>query len=95
VNEAFDHEVDVLIVASGNGALTSALTCYELGVTDVLVVEKGEKMGGTSAFSGGGVWIPCNRYAKEAGAEDSLEDAREYLRRYRQINFSKPTCSTK
>ena len=53
MNEAFDHEVDVLIVASGNGALTSALTCYELGDTDVLVVEKGEKIGGTSAFPGG------------------------------------------
>ena len=77
MSEAFDHEVDVLIIGSGNGALTSALTCYELGVTDVLVVEKGEKIGGTSAFSGGGVWIPCNRYAQEAGAEDSLEDARE------------------
>ncbi|MCS5571474.1 MAG: FAD-binding protein, partial [Pseudomonadales bacterium] len=80
MSEAFDHEVDVLIVGSGNGALTSALACYELGVTDVLLVEKGEKIGGTSAISGGGVWIPCNRYAREAGTEDSLEDAREYLR---------------
>jgi len=80
MSQAFDHEVDVLVVGTGNGALTSALTCYELGVTDVLLVEKGEKIGGTSAFSGGGVWIPCNRYARESGAEDSLEDAREYLR---------------
>ena len=47
MSEAFDHEVDVLIVGSGNGALTSALACYELGVTDVLLVEKGEKIGGT------------------------------------------------
>ena len=79
-NEPYEHEVDVLVVGSGNGAMTAALSCYELGVTDVLLVEKGEKFGGTSAMSGGGVWIPCNRYAKEAGAKDSLEEAREYLR---------------
>ncbi len=78
--DGFDHEVDVLIVGSGNGAMTAALCCYELGITDVLLIEKGDKVGGTSAISGGGVWIPCNRYAKAAGAEDSLEDAREYLR---------------
>ena len=78
--DQFDHEVDVLVVGSGNGALTAALCAHELGSRDVLVVEKGEKFGGTSAVSGGGVWIPCNRYAREAGAEDSAEDAREYLR---------------
>ena len=80
MQEKFDHEVDVLIVGSGNGAMTAALCCHELGVTDVLIVEKSNKVGGTSAISGGGVWIPCNRYAKAAGAEDSLQDAREYLR---------------
>ena len=36
--------------------------------------------GTTSATSGGGIWIPCNRYAREAGAEDSLDAARQELR---------------
>ncbi len=72
--------VDVLVVGSGNGGLTAALCAYEMGLKDVLVVEKSELYGGTSASSGGGVWIPCNRYAREAGAQDSFEEAREYLR---------------
>ena len=72
--------VDVLVVGSGNGGLTAALCAYEFGLKDVLVVEKSELYGGTSASSGGGVWIPCNRYAREAGAQDSFEEAREYLR---------------
>ena len=75
-----NHTVDLLIVGSGNGALTAALCAYEFGVRDVLVVEKTAQYGGTSATSGGGIWIPCNRYAREAGAEDSLDAAREYLR---------------
>lgn len=76
---AQDFSVDVLVVGSGNGALTAALCAYELGVRDVLVVEKSDRYGGTSATSGGGVWIPCNRYAREAGAQDSLKEASEYL----------------
>src|SRR5437868_6025530 len=74
------HHVDLLIVGSGNGGLTAALSAYEMGVKDVLVIDKAAKFGGTSATSGGGVWIACNRYAREAGAQDSLEEVREYLR---------------
>ncbi|WP_101760570.1 FAD-binding protein [Oceanicoccus sp. KOV_DT_Chl] len=76
----WDYSVDVLVVGSGNGALTSALCCYEMGAKDVLVIEKADKYGGTSAVSGGGVWIPNNRYAKAAGANDSYEDAKQYLK---------------
>jgi 3-oxosteroid 1-dehydrogenase len=71
--------VDAVVVGSGNGALACALCLYELGVRDVLVIEKAAKYGGTSATSGGGVWVPCNRYARAAGAADSFEDARAYL----------------
>ena len=72
--------VDALVVGSGNGALTAALCAYELGVRDVLVVEKSPLYGGTSATSGGGIWIPCSRYARAAGAADSYEEALEYVR---------------
>ncbi len=75
----WDHSVDVVIIGSGNAALTSALCNYEMGSRDVLIVEKTSQYGGTSAIGGGGVWIPCNHYAMEAGAEDNLDDALTYL----------------
>ncbi len=77
--QPWDHSVDVIVVGSGNGGLTAALSNYEMGSRDVLVIEKADKIGGTSATSGGGIWIPCSHYARECGAEDSLEEAREYL----------------
>ena len=58
----YDHEYDVIVVGSGNGALTSAI-CSHDGGAKVLVIEKSNQFGGTSATSGGGVWIPNNRYA--------------------------------
>lgn len=75
----WDKEVDLLIIGSGNGAMTGAICAHDMDAGDVLVVEKGAHFGGTSALSGGGVWVPCNRYAKAAGAEDSFEDAYAYL----------------
>jgi 3-oxosteroid 1-dehydrogenase len=73
--------VDVLVVGSGNGALTAALCAHELGVKNVLVIEKSDQMGGTSATSGGMIWIPSTRSALEGGAQDSPEAALDYLRR--------------
>ncbi len=75
----WNYSVDVLVVGSGNGGLTAALCCDEMGAGDVLVIEKSELFGGTSSVSGGGVWVPCNRYAKVAGAEDSFAKAKTYL----------------
>jgi 3-oxosteroid 1-dehydrogenase len=78
--QQWDFSFDVVVVGSGNGGQTAALCSYEMGTKDVLVIEKSNLYGGTSAISGGGVWIPGNRYAKEAGAEDSIEKAKTYLR---------------
>ncbi len=75
----WDKEVDLLIIGTGNGAMTTAICAYEMGVEDILLVEKSDKIGGTSALSGGGIWVPNNRYAKAAGAEDSIEQAKQYL----------------
>lgn len=75
----WDREVDVLVVGTGNGALTAALCNWEMGSRDVLIIEKTDKVGGTSATSGGGIWIPDNHYAKACGADDSAEDAKKYL----------------
>lgn len=76
-----DHLVDLLVVGSGNGALTAALCAYEFGIKHVLVIEKTDQYGGMSATSGGMVWIPCNREAHELGAQDSAEEAYAYLKR--------------
>ncbi len=75
----WDKTVDVVIVGSGNGALSNALCNYEMGSKDLLVIEKTAQYGGTSAIGGGGVWIPCNHYAMAVGAEDNIEDAMTYL----------------
>ena len=78
--QQWDYSFDVVIVGSGNGGMTAALCSYEMGVKDVLVIEKSNLYGGTSSISGGGVWIPCNRYARAAGADDSIAKAKTYLR---------------
>ena len=78
--QQWDYSFDVVVVGSGNGGLTAALCAYEMGTKDVLVIEKSDLYGGTSSISGGGVWIPCNRYANEAGAGDSIAAAKTYLR---------------
>ena len=74
----WDEEFDVVVVGTGNGALTSAIVAHD-GGAKVLIIEKSTKFGGSSASSGGGVWVPNNRYAKAAGADDSADDARAYL----------------
>jgi 3-oxosteroid 1-dehydrogenase len=76
----WDKTVDCLVVGSGNGGMTAALCCYEMGARNVLVIEKGAKYGGTSATSGGGIWVPCSHYTIDAGGQDSPAEAREYLR---------------
>ena len=75
----WDREVDVLVVGTGNGGLTAAVCNWEMGTKNVLIIEKQDKVGGTSASSGGGIWIPNSHYAKEVGAKDSVEDAKTYL----------------
>lgn len=75
----WDKEVDVLVVGSGAGGLMSALVAAEKGAS-ALVVEKEPLWGGTSATSGGGIWIPASDQAREAGFEDNPEDAFTYVR---------------
>jgi 3-oxosteroid 1-dehydrogenase len=76
----WDHTVDLLVVGSGAGALTTAIAAHDRGAR-VLVVEKAPVYGGSSAMSGGSVWIPNNHLMVEAGVNDSPEDALRYLQR--------------
>jgi succinate dehydrogenase/fumarate reductase flavoprotein subunit len=70
---------DVLVIGSGAGGLSTAITAKKAGL-DVLVIEKEDFFGGTTAFSGGVLWIPGNAHARKAGIGDSPQAARTYLR---------------
>lgn len=70
---------DVIVVGSGAAGMTAALTARKQGL-EVLVLEKAATFGGTSARSGGWLWIPCNPLAVKAGVADSIDAARTYLR---------------
>jgi len=74
-----EHEVDVLVIGSGAGGLTSAITAHEHGA-NVLVVEKSDQIGGTSATSGGGIWIPCNHLMEKHGQTDTPKAALTYMK---------------
>ncbi|MCP5156258.1 MAG: FAD-binding protein [Ectothiorhodospiraceae bacterium] len=70
--------VEIVVVGSGAAALGAALTAA-VGGAEVLVLEKSESLGGTSAMSGGAVWVPCNHVARAHGLSDSPEEALDYL----------------
>jgi 3-oxosteroid 1-dehydrogenase len=73
------HDRDVLIIGSGSAALSAALTAA-VGGLRVTIFEKTEFIGGTSAMSGAGTWVPANHHAQEGGINDSVEEAIAYLR---------------
>jgi 3-oxosteroid 1-dehydrogenase len=55
----WDHTVDLLVVGSGAGAMVAALTAHDRG-GGALLIEKSARYGGSSAMSGGGLWVPNN-----------------------------------
>jgi succinate dehydrogenase/fumarate reductase flavoprotein subunit len=72
-------ECDVLVVGSGGGGLAVATASAHLGLK-VIVAEKDKFIGGTTALSGGFMWIPCAPVSIAAGVKDSREAAEVYLR---------------
>jgi 3-oxosteroid 1-dehydrogenase len=73
-----DPEFDVVVAGSGAAGMTAALTAASQGLS-VVVIEKTSYFGGSTARSGGGVWVPCNSVLKQAGVRDSEEQASSYL----------------
>jgi succinate dehydrogenase/fumarate reductase flavoprotein subunit len=69
---------DLLVAGSGAGGMTSAIVARKNGL-DVIVAEKEPVMGGTTALSGGYLWVPNNTINKAAGTKDSVDAARTYL----------------
>jgi 3-oxosteroid 1-dehydrogenase len=72
----FDY--DVIVVGTGAGGMAAALSAAIRGLS-VLVVEKTEFFGGTTAYSAGAIWIPNSSHIRRACGGDSLEKARAYL----------------
>lgn len=75
---ARDLACDVLIAGSGAGALAGALLAATAGLRTV-VVEKTDLFGGTTAYSGGGLWMPLSGPNRRAGVDDSREEVDHYL----------------
>ena len=73
------HECDVAVIGSGAAGLSAALAARVHGA-EVIVLEKSGYFGGTSAMSGGCVWVPCHHHQAGIGVEDSREEALEYIR---------------
>ena len=71
---------DVVVVGSGGAGLVAACAAADLGLS-VVVLEASPQLGGTTALSGGQMWVPCNAPMARAGREDSAEHAMTYLRR--------------
>ncbi|OAJ53192.1 3-oxosteroid 1-dehydrogenase [Paraburkholderia ginsengiterrae] len=72
------HVFDVVVVGAGAGGMLAACRAADRGLSAV-VIEKSEVYGGTSAVSGGGIWIPCNHHIAELGVTDTREAARTYI----------------
>lgn len=85
----WDHEVDFLAIGSGGGGMTAALTAHEYGL-DTLVIEKADVYGGTTALSGGVIWIPNNHHMASAKIDDSEEEALVYLEQVVSDDVPKP-----
>jgi 3-oxosteroid 1-dehydrogenase len=77
----WDHETDILVVGSGVGAATAAITAHGNG-DKVLVLEKAPITGGTSAKSAGVLWIPNNFALREKGIKDKRGDCLKYMARF-------------
>jgi len=72
-------EYDAIVLGAGAAGMTAAAVAATGGLR-VLLIEKSAQVGGTTAISGGMVWIPANAKMAEAGIADTAEQARLYLR---------------
>ncbi|MBN8963180.1 MAG: FAD-dependent oxidoreductase [Rhizobiales bacterium] len=80
------YDCDVLVVGSGAAGMSAAVTAAHRGLK-VLIVEKEPRFGGTTARSGGWLWIPGTSLARAWGIEEAPDAARTYLRHEAGNNF--------
>ena len=75
----FDHVTDVLVIGSGGGGMTAALAADAAGL-DTVVVEKSARFGGSTALSGGGIWVPGAPSQRREGYAPDPDDVFRYLK---------------
>src|SRR5688572_32479088 len=76
----WEIETDVVVVGTGGAGMTAALAAKSQGA-EVVVLEKAPKVGGTTAVSGGVVWVPNNHHMAAIGVSDSRDEALAYTTR--------------
>ncbi|HEY3820659.1 MAG TPA: FAD-dependent oxidoreductase [Polyangiaceae bacterium] len=76
----WDLETDVVVLGTGAAGMTAGLAAHGSGAS-VLLLEKSRLVGGTTAVSGGVVWVPNNHHLGEVGIEDSRAEAVDYVKR--------------
>jgi len=79
IPEKWDLETEVLVVGTGGAGLTAAILAHDNGAK-VMVIERSDRVGGTTAVSGGGAWVPLNHHMQEKGYTDSREEALKYCK---------------
>ncbi len=75
----WDESCDVLVVGSGAGGMAAAITAADAGLS-VRMVEKTDRIGGSTAISGGAIWAPNNAQSARVGHPDTPERVRAYMR---------------
>jgi 3-oxosteroid 1-dehydrogenase len=88
----WDESYDLVIIGSGGGSMCAALKAKELGKR-ALIIEKLDKIGGSTGYSGGVWWLPNNPVMKRHGVEDSYERARQYFDSV--VTYEGPSTSVK
>jgi 3-oxosteroid 1-dehydrogenase len=79
MSEQLKDQYNLVIVGSGAAGLVGAIAAAKRGLS-VVIIEKAKVWGGTTALSGGAMWIPCNHFMARDGEPDSYEDAMGYLK---------------
>ncbi len=75
---SMNFECDLLVVGSGAAGLSCAITAKKRGL-DVVVIEKEPVFGGTTALSGGVLWVPLNQHGRQQNPQDTLDAVRTYM----------------
>ena len=78
MTEMFDKQFDIVVIGSGGAAFGAALGAVDEGLS-VVMLESTDKWGGSTAMSGGGMWLPNNPLMQRDGAGDSRAEALAYL----------------